>query len=88
MTTLMTMALKTEKYTVTEVLIHRVIHEPQQDDDGDWFIVAQCEDDGQLYDDAVYSLDPDDLYEIVRHCKSKIEPFVIEMTWHDESDDN
>jgi len=54
--------------------IHAVMQEPVEDDDGNWFIIVKAEDGGDLDEVLVFGDPDEDLYPIVRHCKSKIEP--------------
>lgn len=55
--------------------IHSVILEPTEDDDGNWFIIVKAEDGDELDDVLIYGDPDEDLFPIVRHCKSQIEPW-------------
>ncbi len=73
------MYLRGKHMTMSKVMIHRIIHEPYPTEDDAYCMVALVEDGGEIFEDAICSQDLDSLYEIVRHTKSKIEPFVIDM---------
>lgn len=60
------------------LLIHEVTKEPTQDIEGDWYIIVRAEVDGDMEDTCIYS-EEDNLYTIVRHCKSHMEPYEMQM---------
>lgn len=68
------------------LLIHKVISGPHWDDEDNVLLIALVEDNGSLFEDAIYCQDEEELWSIVHHCSTKIEPYVITLEDDDEGE--
>ena len=61
------------------VLIHAVKGDLQVDDDGDYYLTVVAQDIDEIHENMVLYAHPEILYHIIRHCKAKFEPYIMEI---------
>lgn len=61
-----------------KIKIHKVLEGPHEDEDGDLNIVCLIETDNGIEIDHIYSYSLDELYDIQKWCKAKLEPYIFE----------